>query len=119
MSSLAWFRGASRLLSVSAHTNRHEYLSRAVLHSGPASPGPCEKVPPNTTSPSPVLSAQISPRATVWTAAGVQGSALAALIINREDVDTETLREKWRKSGGGVGGGGGVAVILRAQSEPK
>lgn len=47
----------------------------------------------------------------MWTAAGVQDSALAALIINREDVDTETLREKWGK--------GGVAVILRAQSEPK
>lgn len=48
----------------------------------------------------------------MWTAAGVQGSALAALIINREDVDTETLREKWGK-------GGVFAVILRAQSEPK
>lgn len=47
----------------------------------------------------------------MWTAAGVQGSALAALIINREDVDTEPLREKW--------GGGGFAVILQAQSEPK
>lgn len=35
----------------------------------------------------------------MWTAAGVQGSALAALIINREDVDTETLREKWGKEG--------------------
>ena len=53
----------------------------------------------------------------MWTAAGVQGSALAALIINREDVDTETLSEEWGRWWVEVGGG--FAVILRAQSEPK
>ncbi|TNN58985.1 hypothetical protein EYF80_030809 [Liparis tanakae] len=66
--------------------------------------------------------------ARVWTAAGVQESALAVVIISREDVERVTLREE------GVGreeeGGGRaavvvvvvvvvVAVILQAQSEPK
>lgn len=48
----------------------------------------------------------------MWTAAGVQESALAVVIISREDVERETLREE------GVGGerGRGVAVILQAQS---
>lgn len=46
----------------------------------------------------------------MWTAAGVQESALVVVIISREDVDRETLREE---------AGGGVAVILQAQSEPK
>lgn len=57
----------------------------------------------------------------MWTAAGVQESALAVVIISREDVERETLREE------GVGReeeeegrtGALVAVILQAQSEPK
>lgn len=40
----------------------------------------------------------------MWTAAGVQESALAVVIISREDVDRETLRERGCVSGGGVGG---------------
>lgn len=38
----------------------------------------------------------------MWTAAGVQESALVVVIINREDVDRETLREDG-KGGGGRG----------------
>lgn len=57
----------------------------------------------------------------MWTAAGVQESALAAVIINREDVGRKTLREKGRWGVVVVRkrvGGGGVTVILQAQSEP-
>jgi len=57
----------------------------------------------------------------VWTAAGVQESALAVVIISREDVERVTLREEG--VGRGEEGGGVVvvvvAVILQAQSEPK
>lgn len=37
----------------------------------------------------------------MWTAAGVQESALAAVIINREDVGRETLREEEEGEGEG------------------
>ena len=50
----------------------------------------------------------------MWTAAGVQESALAVVIINREDVERETLREE-----GVVEVVVVVTVILQAQSEPK
>lgn len=38
----------------------------------------------------------------MWTAAGVQESALAVVIISREDVERETLREEGvgREKGG-------------------
>ena len=37
----------------------------------------------------------------MWTAAGVQESALAVVIISREDVERETLREGggWQREG--------------------
>ncbi|KAI9530172.1 hypothetical protein NQZ68_004189 [Dissostichus eleginoides] len=47
----------------------------------------------------------------VWTAAGVQESALALVIISGEDVERENPQ--------GGGGKGREAVILQAQSEPK
>lgn len=58
---------------------------------------------------------QISPRVRVWTAAGVQESALAVVIISEEDVERKPLREEVE----GGSGGGGVAVILQVQSQPK
>lgn len=51
----------------------------------------------------------------MWTAAGVQESALAVVIISREDVERETLREE------GVGRGGCCDLTgpIRTQVEPR
>ncbi|KAF6726688.1 hypothetical protein FQA47_002005 [Oryzias melastigma] len=59
---------------------------------------------------------QISPRVRVWTAAGVQESVLAVVIISEEDVER---KKPLGEEGRGVGGGGGEAVILQVQSQPK
>lgn len=51
----------------------------------------------------------------MWTAAGVQESALALVIISGEDVERETLREE-----GGEGGGGcDLTGPIRTQVEPR
>lgn len=50
----------------------------------------------------------------MWTAAGVQESALVVVIISREDVDRETLREE-----GGVGGCCDLTGPIRTQVESR